>query len=59
MFGCWTMIKWSVGVPKYVVVAVAAMLTRVGPNALSIRPTNFVIGETRTHNLRILKLTLY
>ena len=40
----------TLGVPKHVV---AAILIGGGPNALSIRPTDFVTDETRTHNLTI------
>ena len=32
---------------------------RGGPNVLSIRPTDFVTDEIRTHNLRIMDLVFY
>ena len=37
----------------------SAILIGQGPNALSIRPTDFVTDETRTHNPEIMRPMLY
>ena len=46
----------TLGMPKHVV---AAILIGGGPNALSIRPTGFVMDEAPTHNPEIMRLMLY
>ena len=45
----------ALGLPKHVMAAILK-LTEGGPNAMSIRPTGFVMDETRTHYLRIIEL---